>query len=160
MNALLIRWNQLAARERALLVLAASLVLVTVLWMAVIAPAVRTLRTSAAQAQALDRQLQRMQALQTQALAMQKQAPMTYDEAVRALNLATRQLLGNTAQVSVSGDRANVMLQGSDADALAQWLEAARLNARSSPIEARLTRIATPAGVTWSGNLAMGLPQR
>ena len=53
-----------------------------------------------------------------------------------------------------------VTLQATSADALAQWLAQVRLNARSTPVEARLTRIAAPAGVAWSGVLVMGLPER
>jgi general secretion pathway protein M len=101
-----------------------------------------------------------MQSLQAQAKALQQQAPLGFEEAVRALNLATKQTLGTSAQVSVSGERANVTLQATSADALAQWLAQVRLNARATPVEARLTRIATPAGVTWSGVLVMGLPTR
>jgi len=79
---------------------------------------------------------------------------------LRALNQATKQTLGSTAQVSAVAERANVTLQAARADALAQWLAQARVNARSTPLEARLTRTATPAGVTWSGTLVMTLPQR
>jgi general secretion pathway protein M len=162
------RWAQLAAREKNLLKLAATLVLMAVLWLLVGAPTVATLRTAETQARALDAQLEQMRALQSQAQSLQKQPPLGFDEAVRALNLATKQVLDATAQVNVAGERASVTLQGASADALAQWLAQARLNARSVPVEARLVRgTATPAstaanatGVTWSGVLVMSLPQR
>lgn len=160
MGPLYSRWTQLADREKNLLKLALALVVGAVLWWLVLAPSLYTLRTSHAQAQTLDTQLQHMQSLQAQAKALQQQAPLSYDEALRALNLATKQTLGATAQVNVSAERANVTLQGANADALAQWLTQARLNARSVPQEARLTRMATPTGVTWSGTLVMGLPPR
>ena len=130
------------------------------IWQFLLAPSLLTLRTANTQGQALDAQLQRMQSLQAQAKALQKQAPMTYEDAVRALTQSTKQTLGTTAQVSVTGERANITLQAASADALAQWLAQARLNARSTPLEARLTRMATPAGVTWTGMLVMSLPQR
>ena len=154
------RWQQLASRERNLMLGAFALVLAALLWQLVLAPSIKTLRTAPAQSQALDGQLQRMQSLQAQAKALQQQASLSHDEAVRALNLATRQTLGNSAQISIQGDRATVTLQATGADALAQWLAQARLNARSTPMEARLSRLATPAGVTWSGVLVMGLPTR
>ena len=154
------RWTQLAAREKNLLKLALALVLGALLWWWVLAPSLYTLRTSGALAQVLDAQLQHMQSLQAQAKALQQQAPLSYDEALRALNLATKQTLGATAQINVSAERANVTLQATNADVLAQWLAQARLNARSVPLEARLTRMATPTGVTWSGTLVMGLPPR
>ena len=157
---LLARWAQLAPRERSMLLIAITVVLAALLWQLLLAPSLQTLRTASAQAQALDMQLQHMQSLQAQAKALQQQAPMGYDDAVRALNLATKQTLGSSAQISVNGERAHVTLQATSADALAQWLAQTRLNARATPVEARLTRIATPAGVTWSGTLVMGLPPR
>jgi general secretion pathway protein M len=154
------RWRQLAAREKTFLASALALVVLALLWQLVLAPSLLTLRTSTAQAAALDAQLQHMQSLQTQASALQRQAPLAYDEALRALNLATKQTLAATAQINVVADRANVMLQAANADALAQWLAQARLNARSVPLEARLTRAATPTGATWTGSLVMSLPPR
>jgi general secretion pathway protein M len=154
------RWSQLASRERNMLLAGATVVLIALLWQLVLAPSLRTLRTAPAQAQVLDTQLQRMQLLQTQARALQQQAPLGYDDAVRALNMATQQTLGATAQISINGERAQVTLKAASADALAQWLAQARLNARATPVEARLTRMATPGAVTWSGVLVMGLPTR
>ena len=142
------RWNQLAPREKSLLGAALAVITLALVWQLMLAPSLRTLRAATAQGLALDAQLQHMQSLQAQAKALQKQAPLAYDDAVRALNLATKQTLGGTAQVSTVADRANVTLQAARADALAQWLAA------------RLTSMATPAGVTWSGTLVMTLPQR
>ncbi len=154
------RWSRLAAREKNFLAAAVGLVVLALVWKLALAPALQTLRTSTARATALDAQLQNMQSLQNQASALQRQAPLSYDEALRALNLATRQTLAGTAQVNVVADRANVTLQAANADTLAQWLAQVRLNARSVPLEARLTRATAPAGATWSGTLVMGLPPR
>jgi general secretion pathway protein M len=154
------RWHLLATREKTFLASALALIVLTLLWQLVLSPSLQTLRTSTAQATALDAQIQHMQSLQNQASALQRQAPLAYDEALRALNLATKQTLAATAQVNVVADRANVTLQAANADALAQWLAQARLNARSVPLEARLTRATTPAGATWTGSLVMSLPPR
>jgi len=157
------RWAQLAAREKTLLGLAAGLVLTTVLWQLSLAPALATLRTADTQARLLDAQLQQMRTMQTQAQALQQQPTLGFDEALRALTLATQQTLGSTAKLNMAGDRASITLQGAPADALAQWLAQARLNARAVPAEARLTRAAlpgAPGGVTWNGVLVMQLPTR
>ena len=154
------RWRQLANREKTFLVAAVALVMLALLWKLVLAPSLQTSRTSTAQATALDGELQHMQSLQAQANALQKQAPLGYNEALRALNTATKQTLAGAAQINVVADRANVTLQAVSADALAQWLAQARLNARSVPVEARLTRGTTPAGATWTGALVMSLPAR
>lgn len=154
------RWNRLAVRERRLLLLAVWLVGAVVLWLALLAPALKVWRTAPAQSQALDAQLQHMSTLQMQAKALQQQAPLGYEDALRALNNATKESLGSNAQVSIVAERATVSVQVVPADALAQWLQQMRLNARSTPVEARLTRIVTASGVAWSGVLVMALPPR
>lgn len=155
------RWAQLATREKNLLGLAAGLVLLTLLWQLSLAPALATLRTADAQTRVLDAQLQQMRAMQAQAL--QQQPPLGFDEALRALTQATEQTLGATARLNTAGDRTSVTLQGASADALAQWLVQARLNARSVPADARLVRAVAPGapgGATWNGVLVMQLPAR
>jgi general secretion pathway protein M len=157
------RWAQLATREKSLLALAAGLVLATLLWQLSLAPALTMLRTADAQARVLNAQLQQMQAMQAEAKALQQQPTLGFDEALRALTLATEQTLGATARLNTAGDRTSVTLQGASADALAQWLAQARLNARSVPAEARLVRAVAPGapgGATWNGVLVMQLPAR
>ena len=60
----------------------------------------------------------------------------------------------------MAGERATVTLKDASADALAEWLAQARLNARSVPLEARLVRASTAGISTWSGVLVMSLPAR
>ncbi len=154
------RWSRLAGRDKNLVWLAVLLVLATLVWQLSVAPSLATLRSADAQAKALNAQLQRMQALQAQAQALQKQPVLGFDEAVRALTTATKQTLGTTAQLSMTGERASVTLKAASADALAEWLAQARLNARSVPLEARLERAPAPGSATWNGVLVMGLPPR
>jgi general secretion pathway protein M len=162
------RWERLAVRERTLLKLVTALVLVTLLWVLMLAPAIATLRAADTQGRALDAQLQTMLSLQAQARSLQQQPALAYAEALKALTLATQQTLGASAQLTVSGERANVALQGVRADALAQWLTQCRVNARSTPVEARLARVVPSqdagkdpaAGSLWNGVLVMSLPAR
>lgn len=154
------RWQQLPAREKNLVWLSLALVLAAAFWQFSLKPALTTLRTADAQARTLDAQLQQMRAAQAQAQALQKQPTLDFDEAVRALTTTTQQTLGTAAQLSMAGERASVTLKDASPDALADWLSQARLNARSVPIEARLTRGTTADTVTWSGVVMMGLPPR
>ncbi len=158
------RWSQLAARERTLLSLAAALVLLAALWLLFLAPILTTLRTADGRSRVLDAQLQQMLALQAQTQSLQKQPPLAYEDALKALQQATAQVLGDSAQIAVTGERANVTLQGTPADALARWLAQARLNARSVPMEARLAREVSvkdnTQGTLWNGVLVMSLPTR
>ena len=68
-----LRWSALAQREQNLLLIAASVVLLALLWWVALAPALSTLRAAPEQHRTLDAQLQRMQALQAQAQALQAQ---------------------------------------------------------------------------------------
>jgi general secretion pathway protein M len=154
------RWSQLATREKNLIWLCVALVLATAFWQFSLKPALTTLRTADAQARLLDAQLQQMRAAQAQAQALQKQPALDFEAAVRALTATTQQTLGASAQLSMTGERASVTLKDATADALADWLSQARLNARSVPVEARLTRGSAADSVTWSGVVMMGLPPR
>ncbi len=165
-NALQIFWQGLAARERTGVALAATAVTAMLLWWLALSPALHTLALAQTQASQLETQLQTMHALQAQARALQAQPKMGHDEAVRALESSVRQRLGASAQFTLQGDRAMVTLKGVSAEALAQWLTLARVNARSVPIEARLQRSAVPAATAnaavanWDGSLVLGLPAR
>lgn len=158
------RWSRLALRERRLLTLAAVLVLAALLWVLFLSPILRTLRSADARAQVLDAQLQQMLSLQAQVQSLQKQPALNAEEALKALQLATEQTLGGSAQISVNGERVNITVQGVSADALARWLAQSRVNARSVPLEARLARAVSAkdnsAGATWNGALVMSLPAR
>lgn len=154
------RWRRLADQEKQMLVLIIAIVVGALLWLQVLGPARATLHTADAQAKALDAQLQHMQQLQAQVQTLQRQPPLGFDESLVALTAATQQTLGNSAQLSNTADHASVTLKGASADALAQWLAQARLNARSVPLEARLVRSSTAGVSTWNGVLLMSLPQR
>lgn len=154
-------WARLAPRERRLVVLATSVVALALLWLLALSPALRTLRQAEVQRAELAAEAQRMQQLQSEAAALKALPKLGHDEAVRALEAAVKQRLGASAQMSMVGDRANVVLKQAPADALAQWLADARANARANPVEARLTRAgdnAPGAPVLWSGTLSLSLP--
>lgn len=154
-------WAQLGAREKRMVILAAAVVGVALLWWVGLAPALRTLREAPAQRAALQVQAQQMQQLKAEAEALKSVPRLAQDEALRALETAMKQRLGNTGQLSVMGDRANVVLKGASAQALADWLSDVRVNARATPVEARLTRTgdtAPGAPVQWSGTLSLSVP--
>ena len=160
-SALQDRWKALAPREQNLVLAAGTVVALALLWWVAMAPALGTLRTAPARHAALDAQLQRMQSLQAEAQQLQALPASSPGDAVGALRTALAQRLGNTAQLNVAGDRATVTLKGASADALAQWLADARINARATPVDARLTRganTAPGAPVLWSGTLSLSLP--
>ncbi len=178
MNALLdtlkARWASLGAREQRLVGGATLLVVCALLWWVAIAPAVTTLRSAPAQHAQIDAQVQSMRLLAAEARDLRAKRALTYDEALRNLEASVKQSFGAAATLSVSDSRASLTLKSVSADALAQWLSQARINARVVPSEARLQRSASSiapaasaasaaaqsAGATWDGMLVLSLPAR
>jgi general secretion pathway protein M len=154
---LLARWEALRPREQAMVAAAGALIVFALLWLVLLGPALATLRTSEAQRRELDAQLQRVRSLQSQAKALQGQPKQNHDEALRLLELSVRQRLGTTARMMIAGERVTVTLTGTAADALAQWLTQARVNARALPSEAHLLR---NSNGLWEGTLVLTLPPR
>lgn len=163
------RWAALAPRERRAASLAGWICALGLLWSLAISPALRTLQTAGAQKVTLDRQLQQMQGLQREAQSLLSQPKLGGTDAVRALEASVKQLLGEGAQLKVTGERATLTLKGVPADDLAQWLAQSRANARALPTEARLTRspdaAATSGAATlqarssrWDGTVVLRLP--
>jgi general secretion pathway protein M len=170
MNALLARWATLGAREQRLVVIASVLVVAALLWWVALAPALQTVRSAPAQHAEVDAQLQNMRALAAEAATLRAQRALSYEESLRNLESSVKQTLGAGATLSVSDSRASLTLKGVGANALAQWLSQARVNARVVPSEARLQRSlagaasaaagAANSNATWDGMLVLALPSR
>jgi len=144
------RWAQLSRREQsrvrgALLILALALV-----WFVALRPAIATLRNAKSQGPQLRAQLQDMLQLQAQAHVLQALPPAQTQDSKNLLEAALP-TLGAMAQMSLTGDRVTITLEGSSADALAQWLTQARLNARARPLELHLTQ----SQGLWKGRIVL-----
>ncbi len=150
------RWKGVSRREQRLLVAAAALVALALLWWIGLAPPLAALRSVDTQRAQLDVQMQQMQRLQAQAQALQAQPPMPLENARRMLESALKPL-GPVAQMTLAGERVTVQFKGISPDALAQWLTQVRLNARAAPSEARLVR--GPSG-NWDGSVVLVLAGR
>jgi general secretion pathway protein M len=133
------RWAALPVRERTGLSLAGVVIGVALLWAVAVSPALRTLRETPAQIDALDLQLQSMQRLATEAQELRGTAPVPSTLAAQALKSATDRL-GEKGRLQVQGDRATLTVNGITGEALRAWLAEARSGARARPAEAQLTR--------------------
>ena len=159
------RWDALATRERRLLTGAAVLVTVALVWWVALSPALNRLKAAAAQGPQLEAQLQKMHSLKAQAMALQSQPKLSGTDAQAALESLVKQRLAGTGQLVVAGDRATLTLKGAGADALAQWLSQARVNARAVPSEVRLVKSEAKgdkgaAATAWDGTVILSLPAR
>jgi general secretion pathway protein M len=146
------RWYALAARERRLLLLAASVVLLFLLWVLAVQPAWRTLATAPAELDVLDAQLQSMQRLAGEAATLRATPPVNLAQATEALQAATARL-GDKGKLTMQGDRAVLTLTGAGTRALSDWLVEARSGARARPVEATLTR----TGNGYNGSLVVAI---
>lgn len=133
------RWAALPPRERTGLSLAAVAVGILLLWWIGVAPALRALRETPAQIDALDTQLQSMQRMAAEARELRGAAPVPATQAALALKSATDRL-GDKGRIAVQNDRATLTLNGVTGETLRAWLSEARSGARARPIEAQLTR--------------------
>lgn len=169
MNDWLKRWNALASRERSMIAAAVALVTITLIWWVGISPALAKLRAAREAAPQVQAQLQLMRAQAGEAANLKAQRSLSYEESLRALELAVK-TLGAGASLSVSNERASVSLRAVSGDALAQWLAQVRANARLVPTELKLQQAAATANPTssatktvataWDGQLVLSLPAR
>jgi general secretion pathway protein M len=149
-------WRQLKLSERRLILAAFWLMAAALLWWLAIAPAIKTIKEAPAQHSTLDAQLQNMRALSAEAKNLKNQPKLGLDEAQKALQNAVTQRFGTTAQLNLTGERANVTLKNASPQELALWLTQARVNARALPSEAKLNR----NGDVWDGTLVLTLPKK
>lgn len=159
-TAIQVRWAAVAPREKAMLLAAAGLVGLALLWWIFISPAITVLRSADAQHRALDTQLQAMKGMQAQAQSLQSRPKVSYDDASRMLTTLVKKNLGTQAQVTTAGERATVTMKAVSPEALVAWLAQVRVDARALPIETRLTRNTTDTKSGWDGVVVLILPAR
>jgi len=151
-GAALARWQALAPRERRLVGIGGTVLLLFVAWLLLVAPALRTVREAPKRIDQLDAQLQQMQRLAAEGRELRNTAPMPAAQAAIVLKASTERL-GERAKLSVQGERAVLTLNGVSGEQLRSWLAEARSGARARPVEAQLNR--GPQGYT--GTLVVSL---
>ncbi|KJS68123.1 MAG: hypothetical protein JM57_10915 [Comamonadaceae bacterium BICA1-1] len=160
------RWRALSQRERRAAAFSVAVLLAFVLWQWAIAPAVRTLQAAPVQHAAALAQWQQMQALAAQAQALQQAqsaAAPSRLATLQALQALNQSHLGPQASIRTQPDALGVAFSQASPQALAEWLQAVRLNTRLLPLRAELQRAdavapapANPATVLWSGTVWLG----
>lgn len=149
-------WQSIPPQTRTLGILVSAAVAVVLLSALTILPSLRVIRFAPADHQKLDQQLDLMRNLATQAQSAKAQPKPGADDALKFLDNSVKQTLAATAQMTVSGDRATVMLKNASPESVTAWLTTLRSTGRLLPAEAKLTR--TDAG--WNGQLVINLPQK
>ena len=147
------RWRALAPRERQSVAIVAALVGLALVWLLAIQPALRTLRSAPAEADALEAQWQQMQRLAAESKELRAAPPVPQAQSAAALRAATERL-GAQGKLTLAGDRATLTLSGASGAQLGAWLAEARSAARARVVEAQLTR--GPQGYNGSVVVALG----
>lgn len=148
----------LAPRERNMVLAAAIVVGLAVLWWVLLAPALATLARVQAARPGMDAQWQQLMSLQQEAKALQAQPRIANAQARQALEASVKTSFGAAAKLQWVGDRANVTLTGANGATIAQWLTRARTDARAVPVQSRLTRAAGDE-ILWNGLISVEVPQ-
>jgi general secretion pathway protein M len=132
-------WATLAQRERRLIALGGSVLVLYLVFVVAVQPAWRTVRSAPAQLDALDAELQTMQRLASEVGELRATPPVNAAQSMTALKAASERL-GDKAKLSIQGERAVLTLNGAGTEELRSWLAEARSGARARPVEATLTR--------------------
>ena len=152
-NAWQARWLQASAREQTLVRLAISVLLLAALWFVALRPAWVGLKTARTQAPVVRAQYEQVLQLQAQAQALRAQAPGAPVDAKAVLQSALASLEKN-ARLAVLAERATISFKDAKPEALARFLEQARLMAHTSTLEMHFSQ----SGGLWSGSLVLLLP--
>lgn len=145
-------WAARSTRDRRLLGLAGTVLVLFITWSLAVQPAWRTLQVAPAQRDVLDGQWQAMQRLAAEAKELRAAPPVSIEQSSAALRAATERL-GDQGRLALQGERAVLTLQGASTSQLRDWLAEARSGARARPVEARLTR----AAQGYSGTVVVAL---
>jgi len=148
-----VRWLQASAREQTLVRFAVSVLLLAALWFIALRPAWVGLKAARTQAPVVRAQYEQVLQLQAQAQALRAQAPAAPVDAKAVLQSALGSLEKN-ARLAVLAERATVSFKDARPEALARFLEQARLVAHTSTLEMHFSQ----SGGLWSGSLVLLLP--
>ncbi|RQP26415.1 type II secretion system protein GspM [Piscinibacter terrae] len=135
----LAKWKAMAPRDRAAAGVGIAVLVVFIVWMLLVAPALRTVREAPAKLDKLEAQLQQMQRLAAEAKTLRGAPEVSVAQAVEPLKMATERL-GNGSTINIQGDRATLTVTGVSGDALRDWLGEARTAAHARPVEVTLNR--------------------
>ncbi len=152
-NAWQARWSQASAREQTLVRIAVSVVLLAALWFIALRPAWVGLKAARTQAPVVRAQYEQVLQLQEQVQALRAKAPGALVDAKVVLQNELSGLEKN-ARLAVLAERATISFKDARPEALARYLEHARLVAQAHTLEMHLSQV----GGLWSGSLVLLLP--
>ena len=148
----LARWQAMQPRERSAATWLSAALALLLLWLLALEPAIATLNKAPKTLEALELDLQEMQRMATEARSLRAAATIGQSQAAQTLQAATERL-GAQAQLTITGDRATLVVKEIRSEGLNAWLAQARSAAHAVPIEAELNR----SGSGYSGTIIVSL---
>jgi hypothetical protein len=155
--------KQLPAKDQQRLMLLVWVLAAVLVGMWNVWPALQTGQQAPRQLAKLEAQTQALKAMQAQAKALQNAPRINAAEARAILQQSTTEWMGNGAKLSSDGTLMTLTVTTASAEALAQWLAAARTQAQALPVEAHLQKsggTSKDAKETWRGSIILSLPSR
>ena len=152
--------QSLPEKDRKLIQYLALALAFSLLWFWNIAPALKTYQEAPLQLAQLERQTENLKTLQAQALVLQKAPRVKVQNVGAVLQQSSTEILGNSAKLNLEASRATLTLNNVSAEALAQFLAAARTQAQAMPIEVKLQKNKTGNVEVWRGTLILSLPSQ
>ena len=147
-------YDALSVREKTIVTFAIFLVLFAFIWLVLISPALQTLKTAPAQHLVLDQEIQAIQKMAVEAKSIQaepQEMPANFDLSLKSLS---ENILPGKTNISTSGNRVTISLNGVSGQNLSKWLEAIRTELHSKPQDAQLKYLETE----WQGTVVLVLP--
>jgi len=171
LSRLLALFEKLSPTEQLGLKGLAALVLVGLCWLLIVNPVQQIWFNPKDESARLGLEIQELQRIQSQVQALRAQTRMSPDEAKKALEKVTKNILPQ-AQWTPSQDAVQITFSAVSASNLARWLLAVRENAQCTVLQADLRpgspqtpNASRPMGssstkdpVLWQGQLMVGLP--
>lgn len=167
---LVARFEQLSPTEQLGLQCLGGLASLVLIWVLIFSPIEQIWLNPKDESAHLALELQELQHLQTQAQALRAQTRMSSEDAKKALEKVTKNLLPQ-AQWTPSQDAVQITFSAVSASTLARWLMALRENAQCTVLQADLRQSAPSVSsnarpqaaaskdpVLWQGQLMVGLP--
>jgi len=155
--------KKLPLKDRQRLMLSVLLLMAVLLGTWNVWPALQTYQQAPLQLAKLEAQTQTLKAMQAQAKTLQNAPRINAAEARALLQQITTDSMGNGAKLSTDGTLITLTVSSASAEALSQWLLAARTQAQALPVEAHLQKSSgTPkdAKESWRGSIILSLPSR
>jgi type II secretory pathway component PulM len=152
------RWNSMGDKDRRAALALLGLVLLAGLWWGLIRPFLALWPRYPALALEQQIKLQTMQH-NAQTLASLRNTPTSQTQQSKSwLETHSAKWLGEAVRLQFQADTAIVQIEGSTPEQIAQWLQAARLEAHALPRKVQWRQMQTDGQLLWQGSVVLQLP--